>query len=587
MKTLRKCAAAALLWLPASMCVMAAPAAAQTPDRIRLQLLWTHQAQFAGIYVAIANGYYEREGLAVDVTEGGPGIDSLEQLSTGRADVALGWLPAALDARRQGHDIVNIAQIFHRSGMAIICRRDMGVRSAADIAGKTFGVWNAGDERNMAFWLRAMNIPPEDIKFVAQRPNGLDLIEGRTPCNSAMKYNEYWSILRAGIKPSDLFVVRLGDEGFGFLEDGLYVTSKAIADEKKRDVLVRFLRATFRGWRHVLANADEAHATTMSFAPRLNADDQRRMLDSILDMVGDNKPLGLLDLADVQRSIDIVSGPGGDRAALEQTFKDGWTHHLWRDAGPGADAFMRISVATRHYLTEAVNSRWFYALDLIGTVAFGLAGFMRAQQRRYDLWGALILTMLPAVAGGTLRDLLVGGDRHPPFIFKDPTYMYIVLEIIVVGTLLSRLTPDRFIGTRNFDRSMTFFDTLGLAAFTVIGAKVALLADLNWVWIPFCAALTCAGGGMLLDIVTGREPRTFQGEPYEEIAIAGGLFLLLSLNVADWFEHSSWIVTAAILVTMAMVFTIRALVVTRGWRSYRLGTEVLPEPARQLISASG
>jgi uncharacterized membrane protein YeiH len=242
---------------------------------------------------------------------------------------------------------------------------------------------------------------------------------------------------------------------------------------------------------------------------------------------------------------------------------------------------MRLSVATRHYLSEAVNSHWFYALDLIGTVAFGLAGFMRAQQRRYDLWGALILTMLPAVAGGTLRDLLVGGDRHPPFIFKDPTYMYIVLEIIVIGTLLSRFTSDRFTGTRGFERNLTFFDTLGLAAFTVIGAKVALLADLNWVWIPFCAALTCAGGGMLLDIVTGREPRTFQGEPYEEIAIAGGLFLVLALNVADWFEHSAWIVTAAILATMAMVFVMRMLVVTRGWRSYRLGTDgAQPEPAR-------
>jgi uncharacterized membrane protein YeiH/ABC-type nitrate/sulfonate/bicarbonate transport system substrate-binding protein len=573
--------ATALLWLLAATLVTVAPALAQTPDRVRLQLLWTHQAQFAGIYVAIANGYYEREGIAVDVAEGGPGIDTLEELGAGRADIALSWLPAAIDARRQGRDVVNIAQIFHRSGMAIICRRDMGVRSTADIAGKTFGVWNVGDERNMAFWLRAMKIAPESLKLTQQQPNGRDLIEGRTACITAMKYNEYWSILRAGIKPSDLFVVRLGDEGFGFLEDGLYVTAKAITDEKKRDVLVRFLRATFRGWRHVLGNADEAHAITMSFAPRLDPSDQRRMLDSILDLVGDSKPLGLLDLGDVQRSIDIVAGPGGDTAALGQTFREGWTHQLWRDAGPGADGFMRLSVATRHYLSEAVNSRWFYALDLIGTVAFGLAGFMRAQQRRYDLWGALILTMLPAVAGGTLRDLLVGGDRHPPFIFKDPTYMYIVLEIIVIGTLLSRFTSDRFTGTRGFERNLTFFDTLGLAAFTVIGAKVALLADLNWVWIPFCAALTCAGGGMLLDIVTGREPRTFQGEPYEEIAIAGGLFLVLALNVADWFEHSAWIVTAAILATMAMVFVTRMLVVTRGWRSYRLGTDsAQPEPAR-------
>lgn len=574
----RNCAAAILLWLAAAAAVM--PSFAQAQDRLRAQLLWTHQSQFAGFYVALANGYYDSEGLAVELVEGGSGRDTLEELAAGRVDVALSWLPAAIDARRRGLDVINIAQIFHRSGMAVICRRDMGVRKASDIAGKTFGVWNAGDERNMAFWLKAMNVAPESITLMSQQPDGRDLIEKRAACITAMKYNEYWSILRAGIKPSDLFIVRFSDEGYGFLEDGLYATSQSLADPRKQDALVRFLRATFRGWRHVLDNADEAHAIAMSFAPRLDPSDQRRMLDSILDLVNDHKPLGLLDLGAVARSTEIVAGTGEDRAALEKAFAGGWTHFLWRDAGPGQDSFMHASIAVRHYLAQAVNSSWFYALDLIGTAAFGLAGFMRAQQRRYDLWGALILTMLPAVAGGTLRDLLVGGDRHPPFIFKDPIYMYIVVEIVVIGTLLSRLTSDRFIGARNFDRALTLFDTLGLAAFTVIGAKVALLAELNWVWIPFCAALTCAGGGMLLDIVTGREPRTFQGEPYEEIAIAGGLMLLLSLNVAGRFEHSPWIVTAAMLATMAVVFVARMLVVTRGWRSYRLGIVPTKQPSR-------
>jgi NitT/TauT family transport system substrate-binding protein len=548
------------------------PAHAQdrVQDRVRVQMMWTHQAQFAGFYAAVVNGFYERERLAVDLVEGGPGIDTLKQLTDGRVDVAMGWLPAAIEARQSGHDVVNIAQIFQRSGTAIICRRDMGVRTAHDVAGKTFGVWNVGDERNIAFWLKAVGVAPDSIKLMPQRPNGQDLIEGRAACITAMQYNEYWTLLRSGLKPADLFMVRLGDEGFGFLEDGLYVMGGTLTDAKKRDVLVRFLRATFRGWRHVLGNTDEALAITMSFAPRLDPFNQRRMLDSVVGLIGDTKQLGLLDLASVQRSLDILGGDGS-RSVLARAFTGGWTHQVWRDAGPGADAFMNVSVATRHYLNEAVNARWFYSLDLIGTVAFGLAGFMRAQQRRYDLWGALILTMLPAVAGGTLRDLMIGGDRHPPFIFKDPMYMYIVLEIVVIGTLAARFTPDRFIGSRDFDRVLTFFDTAGLATFTVIGAKVALLAGLNWVWIPFCAALTCAGGGMLLDIVTGREPRTFQGEPYEEIAIAGGLFLLLALNLADWYEHAAWAVTASMLATMALVFTLRMLVVTRGWRSYRLG----------------
>ena len=147
---------------------------------------------------------------------------------------------------------------------------------------------------------------------------------------------------------------------------------------------------------------------------------------------------------------------------------------VWRTASP--ERFLELSDATRHYLIAVVSSRWFYLFDLIGTAAFGFAGFMRAQQRRYDLWGALILTLLPAVAGGTLRDLLIGGDRHPPFIFKDPMYAYVVLGTVVVGTLMSRWLTPQTIGSRNFERALAIFDTVGMATFAVIGAQVAIIA---------------------------------------------------------------------------------------------------------------
>ena len=111
-----------------------------------------------------------------------------------------------------------------------------------------------------------------------------------------------------------------------------------------------------------------------------------------------------------------------------------------------------------------------------------------------------------------------------------------------------------------------------------LGAKVALLAGLSWYWAAFCAALTCAGGGMLLDVVTGREPRTFQGEPYEEIAVVGGLFLYVGLMVSNRFEQSEWLVTALIGATMILVFTLRMLVVRYGWRSYRLGKALQQAP---------
>jgi NitT/TauT family transport system substrate-binding protein len=79
-----------------------------------------------------------------------------------------------------------------------------------------------------------------------------------------------------------------------------------------------------------------------------------------------------------------------------------------------------FTIETRYRLDAVLSSRWFYGLDLLGTLAFGIAGFIRARERQYDLWGAFVLTFLPAVGGGTLRDLLVVGDRIRPSSLRTP-----------------------------------------------------------------------------------------------------------------------------------------------------------------------
>lgn len=556
-------------------------AIAQTREPVRVHLLWHHQAQFAGIYVAANKGFYEREGIQVELTEGGPGINPLHSLVAGTADIALTWLPAAIEGRASGWQVVNIAQIFRHGGTAIICRRDAGMNHPSDVADKYIGSWHIGDEMNVRFWLRAIGVPLDRVNIIAQPENGRALIEGYAACVTAMMYNEYWSILQSGLSPANLMVMRLSEQGIGFLEDGFYTSQEALADPHKRDSLARFLRATVAGWAYAAENVDEAHAIVMGIAPKLDPAHQRRMLQSVLNLIGDTKRIGLLDLESFNRSVETIAAAGNDPASVRAAANGAWTHGLWYEAGLGVDSWQILTTATRHHLIEAVSSRWFYMLDLIGTAAFGLAGFMRARQRHYDLWGAFILTLLPAAGGGTLRDLLVGGDRHPPFIFQDPAYISIVVTVVLFGTIASSFAPRGTIDSKHFDRTLAVFDTVGMATFAVIGAKVALVAGLSWIWVPFCAALTCAGGGMLLDIVTGREPRTFQGEPYEEIGVLGGLVLYLGLQVADANEHHPWIVPASIFVALATVFTIRMLVIARGWRSFRLGYRHAKPAARR------
>ncbi len=225
-------------------------------------------------------------------------------------------------------------------------------------------------------------------------------------------------------------------------------------------------------------------------------------------------------------------------------------------------------------LQQLTGARWFYALDLLGTVVFAISGVMRAHKGRYDFFGAFVLAFLPAVGGGTVRDVLVGGDRHPPFIFKDPLYVELVLAVVIVGALVSRRWRASVESERRLSLWLEVFDAMGLACFTVIGAKVALGANLHWIWVPLFAALTCAGGGVMRDVVCGREPGTLKGEIYEEIAFAGGLlFVAIAEGVRIWSHPVETLVTATIAVMIA-VFVARMWVVARGITSPTLGGRV-------------
>ena len=105
---------------------------AQAADKVTIQLKWVTQAQFAGYYVAQDKGYYKAEGLDVTIKPGGPDIATPQVIAGGGADVIIDWMPSALASREKGVALVNIAQIFNRSGMMLTCRKDSGIRSPSD-----------------------------------------------------------------------------------------------------------------------------------------------------------------------------------------------------------------------------------------------------------------------------------------------------------------------------------------------------------------------------------------------------------------------------------------------------------------------
>ena len=125
----------------------AAPAGeCETPTPVKLQLQWFTQAQFAGYFAAIDQGFYAAQCLDVTIVEGGVDIVPQQQLADGAVDFALSWVPKALASREAGANIVNIAQIFQRSGTLQVSFKDKGITSPADFAGKKIGNCGFGNE---------------------------------------------------------------------------------------------------------------------------------------------------------------------------------------------------------------------------------------------------------------------------------------------------------------------------------------------------------------------------------------------------------------------------------------------------------
>ena len=196
---------------------LAARGRAQAADKLTLQLKWVAQAQFAGYYVAQAKGFYKAAGLDVTIKPGGPDINPSQVLAGGGADVIIDWMPAALAAREKGVPQVNIAQVFQRSGMELTCRKDSGVRTPADFKGKTLGVWFAGNEYPFLAWMANSTIrptaAPNGVTVLKQGFNVDPLLQKQAACISTMTYNEYWQLIEAGMKPSQLIVFKYRERG--------------------------------------------------------------------------------------------------------------------------------------------------------------------------------------------------------------------------------------------------------------------------------------------------------------------------------------------------------------------------------------
>jgi NitT/TauT family transport system substrate-binding protein len=289
--------------------------AAEDLTPVTVQLKWVTQAQFAGHYAAAEQGYYEDEGLDVTIRPGGPDIVPEQVVLGGEAEFGLNWLDNTLATRDQGGQIVNIAQVFARSGMTELTWKDTGLDDITKLEGKKVGVWLGGNEHKLFAALTKNGIDPQkDVEIVAQ-PFTMDLLLDRdVDAAAAMTYNEMAQVLETKNPETgelytldDLNVFKMSDLGTGALEDGIFVREDWIADEANQDIAKRFLKATFKGWIYCRDNPDDCVQYVLDNGPELGEGHQKWQMAEINALTWPNdQKIGVMNPTDFDNTAKIA-----------------------------------------------------------------------------------------------------------------------------------------------------------------------------------------------------------------------------------------------------------------------------------------
>jgi NitT/TauT family transport system substrate-binding protein len=281
---------------------------------VKLQLQWFTQAQFAGYYAAQDQGFYEAMCLDVTILEGAVDIAPHVVLANGESDFAISWVSKALAGREGGANIVNIAQIFQRSGTLQVSFKDKNITSAADFKGKNIGNWGYGNEFEIFAALTKAGLDPaKDVTLVQQQFDMAGLLAGDIDAAEAMTYNEYAQVLEA-INPDtgalytadDFNVVSYEDEGVGMLQDAIWADGSRLSDPAYVDTATKFVAASIQGWAFCRDNTQACTDIVVAKGSKLGASHQLWQMNEVNKLIWPaSMGAGMIDSAAWDRTVAL------------------------------------------------------------------------------------------------------------------------------------------------------------------------------------------------------------------------------------------------------------------------------------------
>ena len=281
---------------------------------VKLQLQWFTQAQFAGYYAAQDQGFYEAMCLDVTILEGAVDIAPHVVLANGESDFAISWVSKALAGREGGANIVDIAQIFQRSGTLQVSFKDKNITTAADFKGKNIGNWGYGNEFEIFAALTKAGLDPaKDVTLVQQQFDMAGLLAGDIDAAEAMTYNEYAQVLEA-INPDtgalytadDFNVVSYEDEGVGMLQDAIWADGSRLSDPAYVDTATKFVAASLQGWAFCRDNTQACTDIVVAKGSKLGASHQLWQMNEVNKLIWPaSMGAGMIDSAAWDRTVAL------------------------------------------------------------------------------------------------------------------------------------------------------------------------------------------------------------------------------------------------------------------------------------------
>jgi NitT/TauT family transport system substrate-binding protein len=323
---------------------------------VKLQLQWLTQAQFSGYYAAVDQGFYEDEGLDVEIIPSGGDIVPQDALANGEVDYAIAWVPKVLGSIEQGANITDVAQIFERSATLQVSFADAGIDGPEDLAGKTIGSWGYGNEWELFAGLNKAGVT--DYSIVSQAFDMNAFLAGDIDAAQAMTYNEYAQLLETEnpdtgelYQPEDFHVIDWNDEGTAMLQDAIWADAGRLADDPDyADTTVKFIKASIKGWLYARDNPQEAADIVTAAGSTLGTSHQLWMTNEVNKLIWPSTSggIGMIDQSAWDATVDMALKTSNETGATIITSE------------PPATAY------SNEYVQQALDELTAEGLDVVG-----------------------------------------------------------------------------------------------------------------------------------------------------------------------------------------------------------------------------